>query len=58
MVMCDRYLKKHNIGQATYTMCLDSLIFISALREETYIVPISSNTLNMQDFKLALDKLL
>ena len=29
-----------------------------ALREETYIVPNSSNTVNMQDFKLVLDKLL
>jgi len=28
------------------------------LREETYIVPNSSNTVNMQDFKLVLDKLL
>ena len=39
-------------------MCLDFLIFISALHEETYIVPNSSNTVNMQDFKLVLDKLL
>ena len=39
-------------------MCLDSLIFISALCEEMYTVPNSSNTVNMQDFKLVLDKLL
>ena len=58
MVMCDWYLKKHDIGQTTYAMCLDSLIFISALCEETYTVPNSSNTVNMQDFKLVLDKLL